>query len=176
MAYGNNNQGGYGGQQQGYGNQGGGRGGNVSYAKGSIGNNKNPKNERSRHLQGKLKFPDGTERWTSAWINAPKDNPNGQGAIDHIRAIIAKEGLYITLDVGDIAPPQQGGGQGGNQGGNQGGGYGGQNGGYGGNQGGGQGYGQQGGYGSQQAPQGGQGYGQQYGQQGASFNKDEIPF
>lgn len=108
----------------GYGGGGNGGGGRVSFAKGSINANKQPKNEASRHLQGKLKFSDNTERWISSWINGPKDNPNAQAAIAHIRDIIAREQLYITIDVGDIAPPKQQGQGGGYGGGQAGGGYG----------------------------------------------------
>lgn len=151
MAWNNGNSGGnnYGGGQQQYGNGGGGggggggnqRGGRVSFAGGTASFNKQPKGERSRHFGGTLKFPNGDARWLSAWINAPKDNPNGNGAIQQVLGIMAQNGLYLSIDVGDIAPARQDQGQGGNNyGGGNGGGYGGNN--------------QQGQYNAQQGQQG----------------------
>ncbi len=123
----NNNGGGYqnnggGNNYQNGGNNGGGqRGGRVSFAGGTASFNKQPKGERSRHFGGTLKFPNGDARWLSCWINAPRENasPNAQAAIQHILGVIAQEGLFLSIDVGDIAPPRQG--QGAPQG--QGGGY-----------------------------------------------------
>ncbi|HML29969.1 MAG TPA: hypothetical protein PKE16_14270 [Hyphomicrobium sp.] len=151
MAWNNGNQGGYGQQGGGgYGN-GGGQGGQrsqrVSFAKGSASFNKNSKGPRDRHFGGTLQI-NGDKRWTSVWLNGPKDNPNAQGAVQHIMQIIAQEGLYLSIDVGDIAPAQQG--QGGN---NNGGGYQQNNGGY--QNGGGGNYGNPGG-GYQQQPHQGQ--------------------
>jgi hypothetical protein len=145
----------------GYGNGGGNGGGQrpPPFAKGSLNFNQKKQKATQRDLNGKLKFGDGGERWLDAWINGPKDNPNAQAAIAHVLEVIAKEGLYIAINVGDVAQQQ---GQGGGQGNFQGGGYGQQQSNQQGYIGGApQGQGNQGGgYGQQQpAPQGGYGQG-----------------
>lgn len=103
MAY-NNNYGG-GGQQQ-----------RVDYAKLSLSTNKKPKSPKDRNFGGVLKFADNQpSRWASSWLNGPKENPNSAAAIAHVLDVIAKEGLYLIVNVGDIAPPPQGQGGGGYQ-------------------------------------------------------------
>jgi len=108
MSYGNGNGGGYGqGQQQQR---------PPSFLKGSSSWNKKKEQAAHRDLNGVLKHPDGTGRWLDIWINHAKDDPHGPAKVAAAQALFRDQGLYLSIQVGDIAPPQNGAQQGGGYG------------------------------------------------------------